>query len=130
MRTSTICTKFGIPNMAQSSDTGQNTDGGISDFPISPQSLMNFFFHKSRTSDIYMKLGPVTNLEKKTKRTSKTFDHDVMSANCDVIVNFPNLWPIWLYWELESGPIVYKPYIFINSNLSSYKNCKTELKIL
>ena len=41
-----------------------------------------------------MKLGPVTNLEKKTKRTSKTFDHDVMSANCDVIVNFPNLWPI------------------------------------
>ena len=69
-----------------------------------------------------MKLGPVTNLERKTKSTSKNFDHDVMSANCDVIVNFPNLWPVWLYRELESGSIASEPYIFINSNLLSYKN--------
>ena len=34
-----------------------------------------------------MKLGPVTKLEKKNK-TSKKFDVDVMSENCEVIVIF------------------------------------------
>ena len=36
-----------------------------------------------------MKLGPVTKLDKRNKTTSKSFDDDVMSANCDVIVIFP-----------------------------------------
>ena len=36
-----------------------------------------------------MKLAPVTNLDKKNKKTSKKFDDDVMSTNCDVSVNFP-----------------------------------------
>ena len=36
-----------------------------------------------------MKLGPVTKLDKKNKTTSKKFDNDVVSANCDVIVIFP-----------------------------------------
>ena len=35
-----------------------------------------------------MKLGPVTELHKRNKATSKTFDDDVMSANCDDIVIF------------------------------------------
>ena len=35
-----------------------------------------------------MKLGPVTKLDKKNKTTSKKFDHDVMSADFDVIVMF------------------------------------------
>ena len=35
-----------------------------------------------------MKLGLVTKLDKKNKTTSKTFDDDVMSKNCDVIVIF------------------------------------------
>ena len=36
-----------------------------------------------------MKFGSVTNLDKKNKTTSKKFDDDVMSENCEVIVIFP-----------------------------------------
>ena len=35
-----------------------------------------------------MKLRPVTKLDKRNKTTSKKFDVDVMSENCDVIVIF------------------------------------------
>ena len=35
-----------------------------------------------------MKLGPVTKLDKKNKKTLKKFDDDVMSVNCDAIVVF------------------------------------------
>ena len=35
-----------------------------------------------------MKLGPVTKLDERNKTTSKKFDDDVMSANCDVMVIF------------------------------------------
>ena len=43
----------------------------------------------SRTSDdIDMKLGPVTNLDKGNKTTSKKIDDDVISENYDVIVIF------------------------------------------
>ena len=56
----------------QSSDTGQNSDGEISDFRISGQSLIKEKFHNCRTShDIDMKLGPVTKLDKRNKKTSK-----------------------------------------------------------
>ena len=33
-----------------------------------------------------MKFGPVTKLDKRSKRTSKKFDDDVMSENCDISV--------------------------------------------
>ena len=36
-----------------------------------------------------MKLGPVTNREKRHPATLKKIDEDVISANCDVIVIFP-----------------------------------------
>ena len=36
-----------------------------------------------------MKFGPVTKLDKRNKTTSKNFDDDVMSTNCDVVVIFP-----------------------------------------
>ena len=35
-----------------------------------------------------MKLGTVTKPDKRNKTTSKKFDDDVMSENCDVIVIF------------------------------------------
>ena len=35
-----------------------------------------------------MKLGLVSKLDKKNKTTSKNFDDDLMSKNCDVIVIF------------------------------------------
>ena len=36
-----------------------------------------------------MKLGPVTELDKRNTATSKKFENDVISTNCDVIVFFP-----------------------------------------
>ena len=49
--------KFGIPNSLRSLDTGQDSDGGISDFWISGQSLIKGNCHNSRIShDIDMKL--------------------------------------------------------------------------
>ena len=66
--------------MTQSPDIGQNSDGGISDFQISGQSLIKENCHNSRTSDdIDIKLGPVTKLDKKNKTTLKKFDVDVVS---------------------------------------------------
>ena len=59
-------------NPFQSSDIGQNSDGGISDFRISGQSLINENCHNFRTSDDNdMKLGPATKLDKRKKTTSK-----------------------------------------------------------
>ena len=67
-----ILVKFGIPNSPQSLGTGQNPDGGISDFRISGISLINKNCHNSRTrNDINMKLGPVTKLDKRNTATSK-----------------------------------------------------------
>ena len=69
-----------------------------------------------------MKLGPVTKLDKGNKTTSKNFDDDVMSGNCDVIVIF------WIFDQFEavrrpnSGHRVCKSYVLSNSNLFSYKN--------
>ena len=69
-----------------------------------------------------MKLRPVTKLDKKNKITSKKFDVDVMSGNCDVIVIF------WIFGQFgavrrpDSGQRIRKSYVFSNSNLLSYKN--------
>ena len=64
--------KFGIPNLPQAPDMGQNSDGGISDFWISSQFLLKVNWHNSRTSDnIDMKPGPVTKPDKGNKTTSK-----------------------------------------------------------
>ena len=69
-----------------------------------------------------MKLGPETKLDKRNKTTSKTFDDDVISENCDVIAIFPICGQFGAIWKLDSGCIVCKTYIFTNSNLLSYKN--------
>ena len=64
--------KFVIPYLSQSSDINKSSDGCISDFWISGQSLIKRNCHTSRTSEyIDMKLGPVTKLDKRNKATSK-----------------------------------------------------------
>ena len=110
-------------NSPQSSDIGQNSDRGISDFRISGQSLIKENCHNSRTSDdIDMKIGPITKLDKRNKTTQKKIEFDVMTKNCDVIVIF------WIFGQfgavrrLDSGHSVCKSYVFSNSNLLSYKN--------
>ena len=69
-----------------------------------------------------MKLGPVTKLNKRNKMTPKKFDDDFMSAKCDVIVVFPIYGQFGAIRKPGCGCIVCKTYIFIKSNLSSYKN--------
>ena len=120
-----IRAKFGIPNFSQSSDIGQNSDGGISDFWIACQCLIKENCHNSRTSDDNnMKLGPVTKLDKRNKTMLKYFNDDVISANCNVIVIFPISGQFGVIREQDSGRRVCKIYIFINNNLLFYKNWK------
>ena len=87
---------------------------GISDFPISGQSLIKEICHNSRTSDdVYMKLGLVPKLDKRNKATSKKIDGDVVSASCDVIVIFLIYGKFGAIGKSISGCIVCKTYIFI-----------------
>ena len=64
-----------------------------------------------------MKLGPVTKLGKRNNTTSKKFEDDFMSGNCDVTVIF------WIFGQFgavrrpDPGNIVCKNYVFSNSNL-------------
>ena len=71
-----------------------------------------------------MKLGPVTKLDKKNKTTPKNFDDDAISKSCDVIAIFPTFGQFGAIRKPDSGRIVCKTYIFINSNFLSYKNRK------
>ena len=62
--------KFGIACLQQSPDTEPNSDGVISDFWVSGQSLIKRNCHNSTTSDdINMKPGPVAILVKRNKTT-------------------------------------------------------------
>ena len=69
-----------------------------------------------------MKLGPVTKLDKRNKARLNKFDDDVMLRNCDVIVIVSVYGQIGAIRKPYSEGIVCKTYIFINSNLLSYKN--------
>ena len=53
---------------------------------------------------------------------SKKFDDDAMLENYDIIAIFPNYSQLGAIRELDSKQVVYETYIFINSNLLSYKN--------
>ena len=55
-----------------------------------------------------MKLGPVTKLYKRNKTTSKNFDDDIMSENCDVNFIFPIYDLFGAIRKLDSGRIVCK----------------------
>ena len=66
-----------------------------------------------------MKFGPVTKPEKKNKPTSKNFDDDVMSANCDVIVIFPIYGQFGAIQKPDSGCLDCKTYLLIKSNILS-----------
>ena len=69
-----------------------------------------------------MKLGLVTKLDKKNKTTSKKFDVDVMSENCDVIVILRICDQFGAVRRPDSEHRVCKSYVFSNSNLLSYEN--------
>ena len=103
-----------------------SSNGGISSFWISGQSLIKENCHNYRTShDIDMKLRPVTKIDKTKKTASKKSGE---SANIDVIVSFS----IYGLFGATPKPDSWccKICIFINTNSLSYKRVKTELKIL
>ena len=101
----------------------QNSDMGISDFQISGQSFIKENCHNSITSDdIDMKLGSVTKIDKRNKSTSKIFDDDVTSENCDAIIIFSLYGQFGDIRKPDSRHRVHNTYVFINSNLLSYKN--------
>ena len=52
------------------------------------------------------------------------YENNVMLLNCDVIVFFPIYGQFAAIWNLDSGRMFFKTYIFINSNFSSYKTWK------
>ena len=55
-----------------------------------------------------MKLGPVIKLDKKHRKMSTKYDHDIMSKNCDVIAVFRVYGQFGPFWKLDSGCIVCK----------------------
>ena len=71
-----------------------------------------------------MKIGAVTKLDKRNNTMSKNFDDDVTSTNCNVIGFFPIYDQFGATRKPDFERIVCKKYIFINSNLLSYKNWK------
>ena len=71
-----------------------------------------------------MELGPLIKVDKKNTSTAKKIYDDIMSPNCDVIVFFPIYDQFAAIRKPDSGRMVYKTYIYINSNLLSYKTWK------
>ena len=69
-----------------------------------------------------MKLGPVTKLDERNKTTSKEFDDNVMSANCDIILIFPIYGQLEAIWRPDFGCIVCKTYIFSSKKFLSCKS--------
>ena len=68
-----------------------------------------------------MKLGAVTKIGKRNKTTSKKFDENVMSGNCDVIVIFRIFGQFGVVGRPDFRHRVCKSYAFSNSNLLPYK---------
>ena len=79
--------------------------------------------HNSRTNDDFdMKPGTVTKLGKRNKTTSKRIDDNIMLENCSVVAIFPIYGQFGAIQKSDSGRIVCKTYILINSKILSYKN--------
>ena len=84
-----------------------------------------------------MKLGSVNKTDKRNKLTSYKLDDDLMSlSSCDDYCRFSKFKPMRSNFETGSVKSVKsvnlqicKTYIFINSNLPSYKNCKQNEEI-
>ena len=74
-----------------------------------------------------MKFGQATKLDKRNKTTLKKFDNDVISKNCDVIAIFPIYGQFGAIWKPDSGRIVCKTCISINSNSLFYEKCKFDV---
>ena len=119
--------------MPQFSEIGQNLDGVISDFRISGKCLIKENCPNSGTLyDIDMKLESVTKIDKRNTVLLKKIGNDVMLLNCDIIIMLPIYDHFGAIQKTDSGRMVYRTCIFINSNLFLviFQKLKTELKNL
>ena len=98
--------------------------------PLETKAVIQNCHNSITNHNIGMKLGPVTKLDKRNTATSKKFDNDIMSANCDVIVFFPIYGQLAAIQKPDSRCMVYKTYIFINSNFSSSRTWNSTKKSL
>ena len=97
----------------------------MSDFQISGQFLIKENFWKLQSQWWYWHETWTSNETWQGKQNNiKKTDDEVMSANCDVIAMFPIYDQFGAIWKSDSGYIACKTFIFINSNLLSYKNWK------
>ena len=71
-----------------------------------------------------MNFGPVTKIYERNKTILKEFDDNVILKNYDVIMFFSIYGQSEAIQKLDSGRIICRTLIFINSNLLSYKNWK------
>ena len=71
-----------------------------------------------------MNFGPVTKIYERNKTILKEFDDNVILKNYDVIMFFSIYGQSEAIRKLDSGRIICRTLIFINSNLLSYKNGK------
>ena len=79
--------------------------------------------HNSKTrDDTDIKLRQVSKHDKRNKTTSKKFGGDVRSGNCDLIAILPIYGQFGAIRKPDFGRIICKTYVFIKSNLLSYKN--------
>ena len=67
-------------------------------------------------------LKPLTKLDTRHTTMSKKSDDEAITANCDVIVIFLIYGKSKAIRKLDSGRIVCKTYISINSNIISLEN--------
>ena len=77
-----------------------------------------------------MKREPLSKIDKRNKTTWKNVDDEIMSKNCDAISVFAIYGQFGAVLKPDFKCIVWKINIFINRNILSYKNWKTELKCL
>ena len=99
-----IRVNFGIPNLLQSLDIGQQSDG----FIINPLQNKLVIYNLRTSDDIEMKLRSITELDTRNKITSNKSDDDVMSETCDGIVIFQIYGQLGAIQKPDSGCIVCK----------------------
>ena len=66
---------------------------------------------------LILNLDQKLNLTRETRQRQKKLDNDITAANCDVIVIFLIYGQFGAIRKPDSGRMVYKIYIFTNSNL-------------
>ena len=95
----------------------QNSDKGFSDFRISGQSFIKENCHTQEPVKIL-----TSNLDQQLNLTRE-------KNSVKKIDIFPIYGQFGAIWKPDSGRLVCKTYIFINSNLLSYKNWKKKYRI-